>query len=259
MNNKKHTLVSFLSTFFIFLTLNNANAEQIKTMTGDDQVSVVISKNDLNRIKLINDRIKLLNYNNGDLITNQNKNLGDVYLRASNFSKKNINLFITSEKGFVYKLLLTLKDIPSEQIFIKNNKNYYVSKEGEKYSYNNDTPIEIKFEDSYKSGIIDLVKAMTFRDNVNGFYIVDREGDRIRFKKGLKIKWETSYMSNHRNNENNLSNLTGEIFSVKNITNEEVILKEEDFLKRGILAVKFDNLNLKPDEITNLYLIGGNK
>lgn len=251
-------ILSIIATFFLF----RANAEQIKTMSGDDQASIVISKTDLNRIKLINDKIKSLKYNQGELIITQDNNLGEVYIRASNFHKKNINLFITSQKGYVYKLLLTLKNIPSEQIFIKNNRAYYannLNKDSFDENFDNGFPIDIKFEDSYQSSIIDLIKYMTDRDSIASFYIVDRGGHRVRFKKGLKIKWETSYISNYRNRNNNISNLSGEIFSVKNITNKVINLQEQDFLRKGIIAVKLDTLKLNPNEITSLYLVGGTK
>jgi type-F conjugative transfer system secretin TraK len=230
----------------VFIGIKQAKAEQIKVLSNDSEATAIVSNYDLTRIKIINDKIKKLRYNTGELSVAEDNTLGEIYIRPTNTSaKKNINLFLISERGYVYKLLLTPKKVPSEQIFIKH-KNTQSTNWIEQGDYNGDNNT-LNFDDPYKSTTITLIKAMTNREPLNNFTIEER-GNKIKFKKGIKIKWEISYLSN---------NLTGEIFSVKNISKDPVTLNEKDFLTRGILAAKADKITLQPNEITSLYLVGG--
>ncbi|MFC1659306.1 type-F conjugative transfer system secretin TraK [Pseudomonadota bacterium] len=234
-----------ITFLFIFLPIKKAQAEQIKTLSNDSETTAIISNYDLSRVKIINDKIKTIRYNNGELSVAEDNELGEIYIRPTNTgTRKNINLFLISERGNVYKLLLVPKKVPSEQIFIKH-RNSYADWTGQ--GNNNNNYQSLNFDDPYKSTIITLIKSMTSREPLSNFTIEERN-DKIKFRRGLKLKWEISYLSN---------NLTGEIFSIKNISKKPITINEEDFLTRGILAVKVDKLTLNPKEITSLYLVGG--
>ena len=241
-----YLFVLFAILIMLFIPAQ-ANAEQIKAMSNDSEATAVISNYDLSRVKIINDKIKTIRYNNGELSVAEDNDLGEIYIRPTNTgTTKNINLFLISEKGNVYKLLLVPKKTPSEQIFIKHRNNYSDWTGGT--GGGNTDGQSLNFDDPYKTTIITLIKSMTNREPLAKFTIEERDNENIKFRKGLKIKWEISYLSN---------NLTGEIFSVKNISKKEITINEEDFLSKGILAVKVDKLTLQPNEITSLYLVGG--
>ena len=97
-----------------------AQALQIKQSTDDGQVTATISAGEVSRIGLAGDRVRMVNADPAVDISHDEVS-GDIYLkpRLPPLSKP-LNLFVTSEKGFTYKLLLLPQVVPSEQILVRN-------------------------------------------------------------------------------------------------------------------------------------------
>lgn len=96
-----------------------ANAKQTKEVMPDGEIEAFISEGELSRIKVIDDRIKAIRSNQGDLELLEDAKVGEVYIRPVRPGKAPINIFVTTEKSHTYKLLLIPQKMPSEQIFIK--------------------------------------------------------------------------------------------------------------------------------------------
>ena len=109
-----------LTAFF----LSNAYAAQIRIAQGDAEISAVISANEVSRISLTGDRISSVVRTPAGYQLEHDSQIGDIYLvpLPGVPIDKIVNLFITSEKGYSYQLLLTPRDIPSEQIIIRGPK-----------------------------------------------------------------------------------------------------------------------------------------
>ena len=125
---------------FTLVFVKHAKAEQVMVMRSDGKATVGISRYEINRIKLIEDGIKEIKYNLGELSVDKDKDKGEIYIRVTETGerKKVLSLFIISEKGRVYNLNLVHKKAPSMQISIKNKNNYSSSwMEEESYASNN--------------------------------------------------------------------------------------------------------------------------
>lgn len=108
-------------TFFSIITVaSNAQALQIKQATDNGQITAFVSAQEISRIGLTKDRIRMVN-GDPDVDITHDSDSGDVYLKPRDAAlDKPINLFISTEKGFTYQLLLMPKKVPSEQILIRN-------------------------------------------------------------------------------------------------------------------------------------------
>jgi hypothetical protein len=128
----------------------SANALQIKQTTDNGQITALVSAQEISRISLAKDRIRMVNGDPEVDITHDSKT-GDIYLKpvAVPLSKP-INLFISTEKGFTYQLLLMPEKAPSEQIIIRNEDAFEGS--GEAQTWESSSP--------FHATVIKILKAV---------------------------------------------------------------------------------------------------
>lgn len=220
---------------FCLLLSKSAYALQLKEALDGSEIHANISAADLNRIRLKNDRIISAKVNLGDVNIDYEKTTGDIYLRlAKPRYKTTVNLFLISERGFTYKLLLTSKFIPSAQIILHNTEIV--------------APItKAKKTDSFKQQIIRLYKAMSADQNLEG-YKIEYQNKKKFLHKALKARLVTTYSSGE---------FTGYVYEVKNLKKAELFLKEQQFFTPGVLAIKLDNFMLEKGESTKIFIIKG--
>lgn len=229
-------LVNILFPVLLTLLPVTVSAAQNKTAEDGDEITADISRSDINRIKLIGDRIRSVKANNGELELSQDDKLGEIYVRPTNLAeKKPINLFVMTEQNFTYKLLLFPKSIPSEQILIHN----------ELVVNNTDLDVSKNTRSGYQQQIIALMKAMHHHKKINGYEIKVAK-KKIDLGNNLEIK----RISTYRN-----ANFFGEIYLVKNDGDQIVNLEENVFYRNGVRAVKIENPNLLPGDVTEILIV----
>jgi conjugal transfer pilus assembly protein TraK len=230
MQTPKILLAVFLSFGLVLGATKATQAMQIKEALSDGEVSAFIAADELSRIKVINDRIKSVKSNEGDLEIIEDANLGELYLRPVKRNLEPVNIFITTEKNHIYKLLLLPKKTPSEQIFIKNLE---VALESVK--------LEIKNPNKNEAAIA-LIKAMrdanTTYNKKSTFPKLKANGHELT-KKFVLI-----------NNK-----IRGEAAEYLNKKKLPVVITSETFLEQGIIAVSSDSEVLEPNQSTNIYIV----
>ena len=214
---------------------NEAMAIQNKEVNDGDEFNAVISRNDLNRIKVVNDKIRDIKSNNQELDLNVDEKNGEVYLRvASAYENKPINIFILTQQNQTYKGILYPKLIPAEQIILNNENiglaNNYLNK--------------INNKNSYEKEILELMNAM-------------RRGQKIE---NYQIKRNSKYidlgdLSMKRSEIYKGVNMTGEVYIIKNSTKQILNLDEKFFYKNGVKAIKIEKRELLPNEQSQVFII----
>lgn len=226
--------LSSIILFVINVSLDSYAAQNLSIEDGEE-FTAEISRTDLNRIKLVGDRIRDIKINNSEIEYSQDNKLGELYFRpTARAESKPINLFILTEQGFTYKALLIPKSVPAEQIIIRNDS--AVS--------NSDTDVSKSTKNPYEQQIISLMKAMRTKNKLDGY----------------QIKQERKYvdlgdLSMRRTHVYKGQNFVGEIFVLKNSTNQVLSIDEKIFFKNGVRAVKIENSNLLPDESTEILIV----
>lgn len=103
---------------------SEAMAAQLRLAESDAEIVAVISAREVSRIALEGDRIASLAAVPQGFSIDHDADTGDLYIVPNPGFKITglVNMFITSEAGRSYQLLLEPRDIPSEQIIIRNSK-----------------------------------------------------------------------------------------------------------------------------------------
>jgi len=214
-----------------------ADATQIKLAVDNAEVSGNLSVIDLNRLSLVNDRIKSVKTNKYGYEFINDDASGDVYIKttADNIGDP-LNAFVISEKGFTYKILFVPADIPSEQIFIKNPA-----------ITDDESPKDNKEPVPYKQEIIKLIKEMGQGDIELGYKVKSVRTPVYQKDRSLRLTKRVIYKG---------TKYEGLIYELKNVSDEVKQLSEDLFAKSGIRAVKLDKLSLQPKEVINVYTVG---
>ena len=218
---------------FLIMCAYEANATQILDASGDAELSGIIAKDELSRIKVISDRIASVKSNEGTVEILDDAKLGEVYIRPSRSTNDPVNLFITTEQGYTYKLLLLPQSVPSEQVFIKNDE--AVIKSIKEQTSNDDT---------YKEEIVALIKGMRGEAKVEG-YIRKLHTERKQIGK-YKLKKTAVYRG---------KDYKGEVFEFKNTKKEPVILNYEDFTDNKTRAISLDETIINATQVSKVYIV----
>lgn len=246
-------LITILTLFFIS---SNIFAKDY-SIENNGEIEILISKDNINRIKVFNDRIKDIRANSNEIVIETDKVSGEIYIKPV-YGRDKIDMFLTTENGFTYKLLLKSKDIESQQIFLNRNsttlQNYADSDvlRREKLKLINEN-LYFNFEDDFKLSAINLIRAMSSSAILKEFSVINRKNQIILEYENFKVEWLYSYIKNDK------SGISGEVAKITNISNHNITLDEKMFFKRGIRAVKLNKFELQPNESCYLYFVGGDK
>ncbi len=228
-----------MAKFFIFLFICLGSqivlANQIKIADDSSEIRASISANEINRIKTIGDRIRAVKKNDGEFSLSIDEELGDVYLTNANPYNKPLNLFINTEKGFTYKLLLLPKNIPSEQIFIKNDS-ITLNETNEKRA--------VVSRLDYPN-LINLYKHLA-SDQLLAGYVLENKQSKSFTLKNLKLTLNKKLIG---------KKYIGEVYLLENKDKKEITLTENLFSNPDTIIVSFKNFKLKAKAHTLLYLI----
>lgn len=107
-------------TISILMIFSSAEAHSLKKVVDGDKITLTISRRDINRIKLVNDKIKTSHHKDGEVKVIRDKDLGDLYLQVKDTRRESLNIFIVTEKGFTYRLFLQVRNIPAAQAVLYN-------------------------------------------------------------------------------------------------------------------------------------------
>ena len=245
--------IKILLLFIWFVSFNCFSKDYYIENNGE--IEVDISDSSLNKIKVFKDRIKDVRANYDELIIDVDKSSGDIYVKPV-YTKEFIDIYLKTENGFSYKLVLKPKNIRSQQIFLnindfildKYSNSKFLREEKEKLIKDNQY---FDFSEDYKISAINLIRVMSNLSSVDGFNIVERNYEELLSYKDFKVNWMFSYIKNDN------SGISGEVAEIKNISNKTIEINETMFFKNGIRAIRLEKFKLEPKEIGYLFFVGG--
>lgn len=228
--------LSVSSLIFWFIITHISYAAQIIEVVDDIEVKATISSYELNRIKIEGGKIEGFRALEGDLVAVPDQKKGELFINLPRkYSRKVTNVFLTSDSGATFKLLLVPRNIPSEQIFLVERAV-------------RDKKLEIG--NNYRSNILKFYKSLYKRAPVSD-YKISYKTEKSEID-DLQIKKIVTYTPKDK------TGLVGEIFEVKNDSNEIKIIRPQDFHKDGARAIKLNSHILEADQMTEMYIISIN-
>lgn len=211
-------------------------ALQIKQGVDGGQVTATVSAGEISRIALAQDRIRMVN-GDTDIDITHDEVSGDIYIKPTVAPlSKPLNLFVATEKGFTYQLLLLPENVPSEQILIRNADALAGSAEAQ--AWEAQTPIH--------ASVIEVMKATAGIIPPPAGYVrkpIQGEAERQGALSVLKIFEVTG------------TALQGVALLVRNTGADAVTLTERDLFAPGQAAVWLPARTIGADETVTAYVV----
>jgi conjugal transfer pilus assembly protein TraK len=218
------------------LATQSSYALQIKPVNDNQTVSAKISSKELSRIYVSGDRIQSTRGVNGAYELIKDERLGAVFIKSTPFYlHKPFNLFVTTELGHTYNLLLTPMNIPAENIELKPlSPSLLMAGRWEKNS-------------PYIDTLIHLMNNMVNGIKTEGYAVINLT--KIKPKKissGLTMQLIKLYRGNH---------LQGEIWLLRNENQRSLYLKPSEFFQHDSRAISLLDEVLHCGDETYLYRV----
>ncbi len=213
-----------------------ALALQVRDAGDNARITAVVAAGEISRITIEGDRARMVNGDPAVDITHD-EITGDVYLKAKAPPlTKPLNLFVATEKGFTYQLLLTPKMVPSEQILIRNGN--AAAGPAQAMEWESRTP--------FFQSLIAVMKATVGAGPLPAGY---RREKRTGFEERmgpLTIKPLHTVTG---------SALQGAAVEIRNATSDSLVLSEKALFEPGHAAIYLPRRILGPGESVRAYVV----
>ncbi len=175
----------------------------------------------------------------GEIVLECDRDKGEVYVRPVGNGSKPINLFVSSANA-TYTLLLRKSDVPADTIVIRDKTPRQGKPDG-----------TLQGPAGRSSSHIRSLKAMLVAmasDRVPA----DVRVDEVDIPRTLWAEAKFTLMRVYEGR-----GLIGEKYLLTNVSNATMVLAEQEFDRDegNVLAVSIENLNLRPGDSTNVYVI----
>lgn len=177
----------------------------------------------------------------GEIMLECDRDKGEIYVRPVGSSTKPVNLFISSAHA-TYTLLLRRSDTPSDTIVIRDKTTRLA---GTDLAAKRQGPL------GASANHIRAMKAL----------LVAMASDRVAMDMPVTEVnrpiplWNEAKFSLTRTVEGR--GLVGEKYLLTNVSNQTMVLAEQEFDRTGgnVVGIAIENLNLRPGESTSVYVI----
>lgn len=202
------------------LHATTAFALQVKVMHDNQTALFKVSVKELNRIVIEDDRIQSARGLDGNYQLTKDETQGAIFIKPN--QSRPFNLFLTTEAGHNYTLLLTPIDIPSEVIQLKPLSPVKAKAE----AWEKNTP--------YSDAIIQLMKSMVNDESQpDGYAVIHvKAGKPQKLHSGISMQLKTLYQGNA---------LQGEIWRISNVHCRSMQLKKNEFYRPQVRAMALRN------------------
>jgi conjugal transfer pilus assembly protein TraK len=190
---------------------------------------VNVSSRDANRIAIEGGRILRLYGGEGQLAAQPDEHLGQVLLRPAGDDP--VSLFVVSESGRTYTLVLRPQDIPAENIVIREARAL--------------PPARLEKADAFHRAIKGMLRALAGKDAESGLE-VRKTWDEVRLWAGTRLVLTETHSG---------AALAGEKYRLFNLSGQPLRVAEPEFYKTGVLAVAVAAHEIPPGGSTEVYVV----
>ncbi len=220
-----------------------AFAEQ--RVPADERVpqKVFISKKSLSRISIDGSRIKNAKYLDGELEIDKEASSGQIFVRA--LTNKTISLFVNSESGKTYLLLLTPTAKDGETIIIDEKIRERAAEERLLRTPPAPQPVTTKSSEYIRSIKQMMVAMMTGTQGSMGLQMRPAYQTISLWKNTLFVQ-TAQYTA---------ADMMAEKFTLTNTGSAAIVVREQEFYRKNVYAVSVMKHNLEPGESTQVYIV----
>jgi type-F conjugative transfer system secretin TraK len=204
-----------------------------KPFADNEQIKVVLSNRDINRVLVTGDKIQSINGPAG-LYTAKNDAVGSAYI--SLYGNTVFTVFASTVKGHNFSILVTPRAVAGRTVILQPT-----------------TPslLTARFEEteSYQKVLVALISSMINNEVLEDYaYSEAKRSEKVGFYGIADIKPIVFYGGSH---------LVGIISELKNKSKTSITLKPSYFYKPGVRAVALSCQTIAPSETGLLYQVVG--
>lgn len=215
-------------------TIKTANARDgviEKFFADNEQINVILSNRDINRLLVSGDKIQSINGPAG-LYTAKNDAIGSGYI--SLYGDTTFTIFVSTVKGHNFSLLVSPRSVAGRTVIL-----------------NPTTPsvLTTRFEEteSYQKVLVALITSMINNEAIEDYAYSEAKGSKkTQFYGIADIKPIAFYSGSH---------LVGIVSELKNRSKSPITLKPSYFYKAGVRAVALSCQTIAPSEVGLLYQV----
>lgn len=217
----------------------SAHALQVMDGVEGKTLFVKVSLRDLNRISIEGGNVRLIKAADDSKLTGSaDAATGQALIQP--LVKDPFGVFVFSQSGKTYTLVLQPQDIPGETIVIKEAVAPVAAAS---------KPGEIERAASFQQAIKKMIQALAGESAVDGLE-VKKTWEEIRLWKGSRFALEKVLTGN---------TLVGEQYRLFNISDAPMRVAEQEFYKKGVLAVSVRDLTVEPGRSTQVFVVKWNE
>lgn len=220
-----------LSTLLLLASLS-ANAAQVLVGKPDDTLSAAVSRAEPTLIRIEGHRVRRIFGAEGEFSITADKEAGTAYIKPST-DKPTISLFVSDETGRTWKLLLAVRDGPSDSITIRSR------------SLSSSATVQGK--DSSRNQQIKRLLLALQSDS-------DAETD-IRVTNEIVPLWSEVLFVLTKVIEGPLK---GERYQLTNTSSVSMVIDERELYRRRVVAISVAKPQLASGQTTDVFVISEN-
>ena len=202
-----------------------------KSFADNEQIKVVLSNRDINRVLVAGDKIQSINGPAG-LYTAKNDAVGSAYIGL--YGDATFTVFASTLKGHNFSLLVTPREVAGRTVILEPT-----------------TPslLTARFEEteSYQKVLVAMISSMINNEAIEDYaYSEARKPQKTDFYGMADIKPIAFYRGSH---------LLGIVSEIKNKSKTPITLKASYFYRSGVRAVALSNQTLVSSDTGLLYQV----
>ncbi len=213
-----------------------AEALQIINPTEGSNTFVRISAKELTRIAVDGGKVRSVLYSEGELQIEKDDERGQVFIRPAMLDKP-INVRVITSSNRTYSLILQAADVPQEDVIIHDAEQRSDAR-----------PMTSPRTTGWQSGIRTLVLAMASGEKLQAVEVEPRNREIVLWE-GVKFVQEAVYRDRV---------FTGEKYRLHNLSTARIRMTEQEFYRKGVVAVGIESLALEPGQNTVVYVVRTN-
>ena len=242
MKTIKRISLTLTTAILGLLSYQLCHAEQLVNADEKTPQKAQISRSSLSRVSIDGGRITNVKWIDNELEIEKDGDSGQVYVRA--LTAKSSSLFVTSDEGKTYLLILspTAKQSDSNVINLRGKQQSDQAAIDTRPRIQPVTTTSGTYVRSIKQLMIGLIRGNPGGMGMSASHVYETVPlwSEVLF---VKTKQYTA------------SDMQAEAYTLTNTTSNTLTLREQEFYKRGVLAVTIMKQSLQPGEATDVYIV----
>jgi len=211
----------------------SARALQVVEAVEGQTVIAKVSAREITRIAIDRGRVRGVTGLEGQLVVEKDEHTGSIYVRIADPARP-VNLFLTSDAGRTYALVLQPVDIPADTVLLRDRTARPALE-----------PSAVERAGSHEKMVKAIIVALA-TDQILPDMELRPAGREVALWREAQFFLERSYLGR---------NIVGDRYRLTNVSTAPMGLAEAELYKPGVLAVAIEQLNLAPGEATNVFVV----